>query len=214
MPAAGTIFYPLPSAASRALDAAIDWTHDLWQEDLARLGDLLDEVEADTNPDLSMLYLTGDLPPDVRAALSAEMVRKLYICLTMAGWKLYQPFPLRPACVAEELCLHAIIQEAKTLLEDGSDVVDATPDERRVAALELEELYDFAFDDTDFLDMFDPAMDGIDTSQVGQMMGLTSLTVDDLFRPFLGEDRRGTVHPYVAKQRSHWPPAPPPEERS
>lgn len=53
------------------------------------------------------------------------------------------------------------------------------------------------FEDTDFEFLFDDAYDGIDKApMVAEMMGMTSLSFDDWFKPFSNEPER-IAHPYV-----------------
>ena len=53
-----------------------------------------------------------------------------------------------------------------------------------------------AFKDTDFLNLYDDAVDGIDQSELAGVMGMTSLRFEDWFTPFDADAEFGAVHPY------------------
>lgn len=87
---------------------------------------MLDELEeakadlVDVDPDLDL----DDLPslwlfPDsVRPTLTFQLVDQLHLVAAIVGWKLAQPGPpIPPACIAEELALELIRQEADLALE-------------------------------------------------------------------------------------------------
>jgi hypothetical protein len=199
MPAPGTPFLPeLSPRAVSGLAAAIDWLLDHWPQDVERLRSGEERIELDE------LQICEHLPPIVKAHLTPLVAKKLVVCLTVVSWKLCQVSRPYPACVAEELCLHAVIVQAKTQIdfwEDSDPDRLPAPDPRYQD--ELNDLYDAAFEDTDFLEMFDPAMDGVETSDVGREMGMTSLSPADLFKPFRGGSH--AVHPYLADDAEHWP---------
>jgi hypothetical protein len=83
---------------------------------------------------------------------------------------------------AEELAARAIIQEAKGRLEDRKNAFDTCID-----------LY---FEDTDIAFLFDDRSDGLDETEVAQMLGLSSLAIADWFLPFSDAPSR-VVHPYA-----------------
>jgi hypothetical protein len=90
--------------------------------------------------------------------------------------------------VAEELAAFAIINQAKANIEeeaDGEAITDS-----------LERFVDTYFEDLDFEFLFDNAYDGIDESETGQQLGISSLALDDWFKPF-SEDPTRIAHPYV-----------------
>ena len=101
------------------------------------------------------------------------------------GHKLCSPHPERLACVAEELARHVIIERAKALVEiEGADVSED----------ELDDLYDLAYEDTDFLLLSRDDLDGIEPEQL-PALALGNLEFSAWFTPF---NRDNPVHPYVA----------------
>jgi hypothetical protein len=163
-----------------ALTSAIDWLHDHWAEGLAQYSAI-----GAGGVDVDELHMAEYLPYGVRATFTPLLARKFFACLTVAGWKLCQVPALYPSCVAEELCLHAIIDQAKTQLTFREDSApNRLPPEDPELTMTLDDLYDTAFEDTDFLEMFDPASDGLDSSPAGRELGWTSLAVEDLFKGF------------------------------
>jgi hypothetical protein len=98
--------------------------------------------------------------------------------LAQEGWE-------GPACVGEELALHAVCEYALTL----PDFYDLDGDKLQEG---IDLFTDMAFQDTDFQYLFEPATDGIDESEIGERLGLTSLNFADTFRPF--QNRIG--HPF------------------
>ena len=91
--------------------------------------------------------------------------------------------------LAEELAAWAIIEEAKRLLEEKSGESEAENS--------FDDFIDVYFEDTDFLYLFENAHDGIEETQVGQIMGISSLAFDHWFLPFSDEPAR-IAHPYVS----------------
>ena len=83
---------------------------------------------------------------------------------------------------AEELAARAIIQEAKGRLEDRKNAFDTCID-RYV-------------EDADVAFLFDDRNDGLDETEVVQMLGLSSLAIADWFLPFSDAPSR-VVHSYV-----------------
>ena len=100
------------------------------------------------------------------------------------GYKLAQPEPPVPllSCIAEELALRALIEEAKEVLDqDGM--------ERAFGLFE-----DEAFQDADHEFLFMPEADGIEDSAEGVQLGIGHLRFDEWFTPFLNASAQ--VHPY------------------
>ena len=114
-------------------------------------------------------------------------LRRFAVCIITVAWKLAQPEHMSLSSLAEELAADAIIGSAKVYAETIElDVGDV-----------LEDFRNAYFEDLDFEYLFDDAYDGIDETEVGQMMGMSSLAFDDWFKPFSDEPSR-IAHPYVA----------------
>jgi hypothetical protein len=118
------------------------------------------------------------------------------VCLITVAWKLAQPEHLPLSSLAEELAAYAIIREAMARLEMEEEE-DA---EEKGAQEETQEPFDAFldayFEDTDFAILFEDRYDGIDETEVAQVLGMSSLAFDDWFLPFSEEPSR-VAHPYV-----------------
>jgi hypothetical protein len=75
---------------------------------------------------------------------SFDFLKNWVVTLSIVGWRLAQPAPQPLTNLAEEIALHAIIEDAV------SRVVDGEPPHPE-AEEPLRDLYDAAFEDTDFL---------------------------------------------------------------
>jgi hypothetical protein len=107
--------------------------------------------------------------------------KRFLACVYAAAWKLHSPDPQALACVGEELALHALIQGAEAILENKGTRAD------------FDALRETAFEDEDYILLFDPRWDGIDVSERGRRLGIANLRHDDWFEPFREEV---PVHPY------------------
>ena len=133
--------------------------------------------------DFDQSYLASHLPRRYLPSYSPLLVRRFFVCVVTAVWKLAQRDPLPLGCVAEELAAWAVIKEAEGVLEERGEDAD------------LSGFEDSVFADMDFLTLFDPAQDGLEDSEVGCYLGMGALGIDAWFEPFLNA---GTaVHPYV-----------------
>jgi len=113
-------------------------------------------------------------------------LREFAVCIVTVAWKLAQPEHMPLSSLAEELAANAIIKSSVAYAETmGLDVVDI-----------LEDFRNYYFEDLDFEYLFVNAYDGIDETDVGQVMGMSSLAFDDWFKPFSDEPSR-IAHPYV-----------------
>ncbi len=91
--------------------------------------------------------------------------------------------------LAEELAAWAILEEAKRLLEEKSNESETENN--------FDDFIDAYFEDTDFLYLFENAYDGIEETQPGQVLGISSLAFDNWFLPF-SDDPSRRAHPYVS----------------
>lgn len=130
------------------------------------------------------------IPMTVEAPRSSSQARVLIV--TVVGWKLFDPaHEHRLSCLAEELALHAIVSRAEAVLEEGEEEpVDFSP------------LECLAFEDMDFLTLFDPSLDGVEETSTGKYLRMTNLKLREWFEPF-NPDRGDAVHPYV--DPAAWP---------
>jgi hypothetical protein len=145
---------------------------------------VLDAIEkarveiASLSPDSGDLGPLGIFPRGVQPALTPLLVDKIYTAAIIVGWKLAQPGePIAPGCLAEELALELIRQQAVVALE----LVDAPS-----ASLSATEgVYEVCEDD-DVLDLFamqEPGDAAIAlTDPINTMMGKADMRIEEWFR--------------------------------
>lgn len=105
------------------------------------------------------------------------------VCVSTVVWKLQSPDHQELACVAEELALNSIIHQVEVSLElQGLEV-------------NLDDVYEEAFQGTDFEFLLDSKFDGIEESEPAESSGMTNLRFEDWFTPFANVRY---IHPYVA----------------
>jgi hypothetical protein len=114
-------------------------------------------------------------------------LRKFAVCLITVAWKLAQPRHIPLSSLAEELAAWVIIQEAQRQLEDETDAE---------AENAFDAFIDTYFEDTDFEFLYDDRYDGIEETELAQILGISPLAFQDWFTPFSDEPFR-TPHPYV-----------------
>jgi hypothetical protein len=137
---------------------------------------LFSELGNVKNPqDVMQTTVVGYLPERYLYKYSPQFLRKFAVCIVTVAWKLAQLKHVPLSSVAEELAAWVIIHEAKAFLELNED---AEAEEGEDAFDAFIEGY---FEDTDFLFLYSNAHDGIDETQVGQMLGMSSLAFDDWF---------------------------------
>jgi hypothetical protein len=126
------------------------------------------------------------LPPRYEHYYDGRFARDWLATITVVGWKLGQPGRVELSCVAEELALWALVQQAEVQLEIAGEqsAADAWGDFR-----------DLAFEDEDFLWLYDPEMDGIEESEWAREHAVVNLKFADWFKPF-DERTHGAPHPF------------------
>jgi hypothetical protein len=160
----------LGSAQQDALAMAIDILKDELSDDLVNL-------RAGVHP--SETRTARRLPPCYRGHYDTEFVRRFAACFSAVAGKLYSPDRESLACVAEELGLYVLLEEAEALLEkDGTEAAFSD--------------FDMAFEDMDFEWLYDPAFDGIEDSEAVRELRMVNLALSDWFKPFRPDD---PVHP-------------------
>jgi hypothetical protein len=85
-----------------------------------------------------------------------------------------------PRCTAEEVVLHLGIQSGEGNWHDDDFGTDLPDD----ADFDWEECYEFFFQDTDFLFLFNPRFDGLESSTLAEEHGSVNLHPDRWFEPF------------------------------
>lgn len=170
-------------------DAHFDWTiqsiteehtHAPTREALSRLA---------SEPDASSV--THRLPQIYRDRyLTYDFLKKWIATLSIVGWKLAQPTRLPLTNLAEELALHAYILDARAILElaEGTDE----------AARSLSDLEEEAFEDQDFLVLFELEYpDDLPDVDPERVLGVTDLRFKHWFTPFGNGTDRGVPLPLL-----------------
>jgi hypothetical protein len=122
-------------------------------------------------------------------------LKQFSVCIMTVAWKLAQPKKAVLSSLAEELAAWAILTAAKqhvSVMQEAGEVDNSMQN----TELMFKDIIPLFFEDTDFLFLFDQEYDGIETTTIGQLLGMTSLSFTDWFRPF-NDDPSYMVHPYV-----------------
>jgi hypothetical protein len=133
-------------------------------------------------------WLIGTLlPPRFRLRYTADFARRFFMCLVTVVWKLGQREPNRLSCVAEELAAHILLLEAEALAEEQDQPVD------------FSSFRDMLFEDLDFEFLYDETYDGIERTELGEVMGITHLAFAEWFERFgpPAGSAYAEVHPYA-----------------
>lgn len=183
----------LPTNHRRALQEAAD---ELINTTIENLGTSYDSDWSANN------WLIGTmLPPRYELKYTGDFARKFFVCLITVVWKLGQREIVRPSCVAEELAVHVLIEEAKAVMQERGEEADFGG---------FEDVY---FEDLDFEFLYDDAYDGIEISDLGEQMGVTNLAFAEWFARFGPPESPDylEVHPYAADDDTS-PASPPADE--
>jgi hypothetical protein len=122
---------------------------------------------------------------------SFDFLKNWILTLTVVGWKLAQPEPRPLTNVAEELAMHALISDA---LGRAEELDPRSPEAER----SLQDLYDRAFEDNDFLELYRlQDSDDIPDIDPSGLMGMTDLRFKSWFQPFGSGVDRGVPHPFL-----------------
>ena len=169
----------LTPRAQEALEMGCLWIIDHCFEDYNLLKD---------SGDVENTVLGGHLPQRYLSRYTPLFLKQFAVCVITVTWKLAQSESTTPSSLAEELAAWAIINQAKALTEeeeDGEAIEEA-----------LETFIEVYFEDLDFQFLFEDAYDGIDETEVAQMLGMSSLALNNWLKPFSDEPSR-IAHPYV-----------------
>src|SRR5579864_3486250 len=122
---------------------------------------VFDDLETAKDPqDIADTWVATYLPERYLYKYTPLFLRQFAVCIVTVAWKLAQPEHMPLSSLAEELAANAIIESAKAYAEISElDVEDL-----------LEDFRDEYFEDLDFEYLFDDAYDGIDETDVGQML--------------------------------------------
>ena len=152
------------------------------------------------------------LPPQFRRHYNANFMRKFIVSLSTMSYKLAQPECCGPSSTAEELALHAIIDEAESIREDEDDSGGLTQQqvltnekarqeldrsdaaEVTFVADDYEMFREEIFQDEDVRLLFEGKFDGIEDSKLGKALRVANLKLSEWFLPFNNAQDR--THPW------------------
>jgi hypothetical protein len=125
-----------------------------------------------------------------------DFLKNWTLTLAVVGWKLAQPEKQPLTNVAEEVALHVLIDDAIGCLDF---MAENQPDAARAEATEsLKDLYDSAFEDNDFLELYDlETSDDVRDLDPDGSLGMTDLRLKHWFQPFGSGTDRGVPHPFL-----------------
>jgi hypothetical protein len=103
------------------------------------------------------------LPPRYRLRYTAEFARRFFVCLVTVIWRHGEQEPIRLSYVAEELVAHVLLPEAESLAEEDDQAADYST------------LRDTLFEEVDFEFLYDETYDGIESTELGETMGIARL---------------------------------------
>jgi hypothetical protein len=149
--------------------------------------------------DLALTTLGWHLPTCALLNSTPLFLKQFAVCILTVAYKLAQPRRVVLSSVGEELAAYAIITAAKQQIEREREMALEEEDSEHSqlsAENAFERFIDVLFEDEDFLFLFDPKYDGIDTSPAGRFLQMTSLAFEDWLTPFSDESER-MAHPYV-----------------
>jgi hypothetical protein len=122
------------------------------------------------------------LPPLGKASLDIILALKLLTTQLNIIQKFYTRKQIVLGNTAEEIMFYNAIEMAKELADQ--EMID----------MELFDTYTaYTFQDMDFLFLYEYKYDGIETTEIGEQLGITSLAVSDWFKSFNNAKRKS--HP-------------------
>lgn len=182
MPPEGNAFDRLDPAYQDALLRSIDLCIDHAFADVVAL--LSDGTWDD------LLFLNEALPdrPVYVERYTPLLAKEFLVCLITVAAKLTSRADIQLASVAEEMALYALIENASG--PSGEEEFD------------FEDFIEEVFEDTDFLNLFDPELNGIQHMPAQRSLGTANLDFEDWFRPFRDAV---PVHPYAGPDQDEAP---------
>lgn len=158
--------FPMSPELAQHLGSGSEYTHDRLRESWESL--LSPEEEKDST------WLYDRLPQGARLRTSTSLCANFVFTSVILNFKLFTPRTYGLNCRAEELLLWWILDEARGLEEGDGTWCDDLREQR-------EAFIDGVFTDLDFVLMYEPALDGIETEPA---LGVGSLALDHWFLPF------------------------------
>lgn len=165
--------------ARELLKEACDWLIDHCFEEYGTITN---------SADLNITILGGFLPQHYGYKYTPLFFKRFAVCIITVAWKLAQSTHQPLSSLAEELAAWVVIEQAKAFTEEEKDGA--------VTERSLNKFVDLYFEDLDFQFLYNGIYDGLDKDEVAQILGISSLSFDDWFKPFSDEPSR-IAHPYA-----------------
>lgn len=163
--AIGVNYYELSERQQALIEQGIEMLKDLIQDDLKSLF---------ANAPFKETYLATMLPPGYYHRYDLVFVKQFYDLVLALAYKFNDSEYLWALnSVAEELAMHAILQQAQVAAQSYREEINLTS------------FTDSVFKDLDFKILFDPELDGIAyDNELNKKLRLVNLRFKDWFRPF------------------------------
>ncbi|WP_185285870.1 hypothetical protein [Streptomyces alkaliterrae] len=167
---------------------ALVWASEILVDELFRDVVTLYEDDGDSVAESDGVFMVlEELPPQFAHRYSALFAKRLTVAAVSMIARFTQPGDVRLSCVAEELLLRILLQDALVVADTHGLLSDEIRTAWEIFSTEV-------YEDTDHEWLYDPAMDGIDEDPRLAHMGIAPMEVKDWFSPF-GDG--GYVHPYA-----------------
>ncbi|MFE1197851.1 hypothetical protein ACFW6E_34745 [Streptomyces olivaceoviridis] len=175
---------------ARLAAGALVWATDVLVDQL--FGDVQTLTEEDTNVAEcdGPLWHLEDLPARYALQYDGLFARRFLVTVVAMTTRFTDGSFQRLSCVAEELALRLLLNEAHVTLETFGLLGDGV-------SAALEAFADNVYEDMDHEWLYDDAMDGIDESPVGEVLRIAPMGFKAWFTPF---NRGRHVHPYAADE--------------
>ncbi|MGW3109987.1 hypothetical protein [Streptomyces sp. NPDC001091] len=167
----------------------------VWATDVL-LDQLFEDVHTLTEEDITVAECEGhlwhleDLPARYALQYDGMFARRFLVTVVAMTTRFTGGRFQRLSCVAEELALRLLLNEAHVTLETFGLLDDGV-------SAALEAFTENVYEDMDHVWLYDDAMDGIDESPVGEALRVAPMGFKAWFTPF-NRDRH--VHPYAADE--------------
>ncbi|WBB64330.1 hypothetical protein O7599_18250 [Streptomyces sp. WMMC500] len=183
---------------ARLAAGSLVWATDVMVDQLFMDVQTLAEADTDVAECEGVLWHLEELPGRYALRYDARFARRFLVTVIAMTTRFTQGTFTQLSCVAEELALRLLLAQAKASLETFDLLDDGVS-----SALDC--FADLVYEDMDHELLYDDAMDGIDDSPVGDVLGVATMQLGDWFKPF--NDGR-YVHPYAADESPEPPDEP------
>jgi len=154
-------------------------------------GILLDELASDLDYLRSgghardTAALSRHLPPQSADLYDGALVRRWIAAVERVAKKLIRYPDTYLASTAEELAAHALIDEARLVVDWQLEMDELDETEAAAVLKMIDEVHDLGFEDHDVLMLFDSNLaQAAQDEDIVRQMGIANLELDDWFKPF------------------------------